>query len=174
MADETPAAMPRWRFRLGIALFFLAFAPHLVLGLLIVGGAGARAVATMAAISFTLNKVFLLASVIVLGRPGFDRLKGHIAGAVRSYLMPDEVGPWRYRVGLVLFVLPLVFAWKAPYVTELMPLLGRHSTTAAIVTDAIFVASLFVLGGGFWDKLRALFVRAATVTFPGDRAPRGS
>ena len=38
-----------------------------------------------------------------------------------------------------MFVVPLVFAWKAPYVTELMPILGRHSTTAAIITDAIFV-----------------------------------
>jgi hypothetical protein len=116
------------------------------------------------------NKVFLLASIIVLGRPGFDRLKGHVTGAVRSYLMPDEVGPGRYRVGLVLFVLPLIFAWKAPYVTELMPLLGRHSTTAAIVTDAIFVASLFVLGGGFWDSLRPVH-RGSGVTRDRARGP---
>jgi hypothetical protein len=28
------------------------------------------------------------------------------------------------------------------------------------------VASLFVLGGDFWDKLRALFVHEARVVFP--------
>jgi len=27
----------------------------------------------------------------------------------------------------------------------------------------VFVASLFVLGGNFWDEIRALFVRAASV-----------
>ncbi len=171
MADNIPAALPRWRFKLGIVLFFLAFAPHVALGLVILSGAGARAVGAMAALSFTLNKVFLLASVVVLGRAGFDRLKSYVVGSLRRHVMRDAVGPWRYRIGLVLFVVPLVFAWKAPYVTELMPILGRHSTTAAIVTDAIFIVSLFVLGGDFWDKLRALFVREATVTLP-DRERR--
>jgi hypothetical protein len=30
----------------------------------------------------------------------------------------------------------------------------------------MFLASLFVLGGDFWDKLRALFVREARAVFP--------
>jgi hypothetical protein len=171
MAEETSEALPAWRFKLGILCFFLAFAPHVVTGILMVSGANARAIATMAAISFTLNKLFLLASVVLLGRPGFNRLKQRLVGTFQQYVMPDEVGPLRYGIGLVMFVVPLVFAWKAPYVTELMPLLGRHSTTAAIITDAAFVVSLFVLGGGFWDKLRALFVRQASVVFP-ERAPR--
>ncbi len=173
MADKTTAALPRWRFVLGIALFFAAFVPHVVLGLVIVTGAGAKVVGTMAAISFTLNKVFLLGSVIVLGRAGFDRLKSHVVGGLRRHVMRDEVGPWRYRIGLVLFVIPLVFAWKAPYVADLMPILGRHSKTVAVITDLIFILSLFVLGGEFWDKLRALFVREATVNLPeNDRAKR--
>ncbi len=166
MAEDNSARMPRWRFALGIVSFFLAFAPHVVLGLLIVTGAGAQTIATFAAISFTLNKVFLLTSVVLLGRPGFNRLKQHAIGAFKRHAMPDEVGPVRYSIGLVLFILPLVFAWKAPYVTELMPTIGRHSTTAAMVTDVMLLVSLFVLGGGFWDKLRALFVRSATVSFP--------
>jgi hypothetical protein len=166
MADGTSEELPAWRFRLGILSFFAAFAPHVVTGILMLTGANARTIATMAAVSFTVNKLMLLASIVLLGRPGFNRLKQRLAGAVQQYLMPDEVGPWRYRIGLVMFAVPLVFAWKAPYVTELMPVLGRHSTTAAIITDAIFVASLFVLGGGFWDKLRALFVRKARAVFP--------
>jgi hypothetical protein len=172
MAEETPAALPRWRFALGIALFLAAFVPHVVLGLLILSGAGARAVGTMAAISFTLNKVFLLASVVVLGRAGFDRIKQYFVGTFRRHVMKDQVGPWRYGIGLVLFVVPLVFAWKAPYVTELMPITGRHSIDAAIVTDVIFIISLFVLGGNFWDKLRALFIRRATVNLPENATAR--
>lgn len=172
MAEETPAALPRWRFALGIALFFAAFVPHVVLGLLILSGAGAKAVGTMAAISFTLNKVFLLASVVVLGRAGFNRIKQQVFGAFRRHVMRDQVGPWRYRIGLVLFCVPLVFAWKAPYVTELMPITGRHTIDAAIVTDIVFIISLFVLGGDFWDKIRALFVREATVNLPENRPAR--
>jgi len=30
----------------------------------------------------------------------------------------------------------------------------------------MFLTSLFVLGGDFWDKLRALFVRRARAAFP--------
>jgi len=172
MAEAASTTIPPWRFKLGIASFFAAFAPHVVTGILMLSGANARTIATMAAISFTVNKLMLLLSVVLLGRSGFNELKKRLAGVFQQYLMPDEIGPWRYRIGLAMFVVPLVFAWKAPYVTELMPLLGRHSTTAAIITDAIFVASLFVLGGDFWDKLRALFVRSASVVFPA-RAPRG-
>jgi hypothetical protein len=32
--------------------------------------------------------------------------------------------------------------------------------------DAMFLVSLFVLGGDFWDKLRAIFVREARAVFP--------
>ena len=32
-----------------------------------------------------------------------------------------------------------------------------------IAADMIFIASFFVLGGDFWDKLHALFVREARV-----------
>lgn len=166
MSQDARTDLPAWRFTLGVLSFCLAFAPHVVLGLLIITGAPPRTIGAFAAISFTLNKVFLLGSIVLLGRPGFNRLKQHVTGRLRAYALPDEVGPWRYRIGLVLFVLPLIFAWKAPYVTELMPTIGRHSTTAAIVTDVILLISLFVLGGGFWDKLRALFVRSATVVFP--------
>lgn len=166
MADEGSDALPSWRFTLGLVAFLAAFAPHVVTGVLILAGANARVIGTMAAVSFTLNKVFLLASVVLLGRPGFRRLRKRLVGKFQQYLMPDEVGPWRYGIGLVLFVVSLVFAWKAPYVTELMPTIGRHSTKAAIITDAIFLLSLFVLGGSFWDKLRALFVRQARAVFP--------
>jgi hypothetical protein len=38
--------------------------------------------------------------------------------------------------------------------------------SAAIVGDFILLFSLFVLGGNFWDKLRALFIRDAKVVFP--------
>ena len=35
-----------------------------------------------------------------------------------------------------------------------------------IATDVVFIASLFVLGGDFWDKLKALFIFSAKVSFP--------
>ena len=38
--------------------------------------------------------------------------------------------------------------------------------STGITGDIILLLSLFVLGGNFWDKLRALFIRDAKVVFP--------
>jgi hypothetical protein len=37
----------------------------------------------------------------------------------------------------------------------------------SLIGDVMFVASLFVLGGDFWDKIRALFSHSARVQFSG-------
>jgi len=37
--------------------------------------------------------------------------------------------------------------------------------------NGMLIASLFVLGGNFWDKLRALFDADARVVFPKDASP---
>jgi hypothetical protein len=41
----------------------------------------------------------------------------------------------------------------------------------SIASDVIFLVSLFVLGGDFWDKIRSLFVSEARAWFPGEARP---
>ncbi|MBW1773551.1 MAG: hypothetical protein JRJ82_11760 [Deltaproteobacteria bacterium] len=36
----------------------------------------------------------------------------------------------------------------------------------SLVGDAMFVCSFFVLGGDFWDKVRALFIHGAKAQIP--------
>ena len=60
---------------------------------------------------------------------------------------------------MILFVVPIFFGWVSPYLPDLVPALNRHTVSAAVLGDAMLLIGLFVLGGGFWDKLRALFVR---------------
>ena len=69
----------------------------------------------------------------------------------------------RYRIGLVMFCLPLLTAMMEPYIDRFFPGLRPNSFTAQSLGDAMLIASFFVLGGNFWDKVRALFVRTATV-----------
>jgi hypothetical protein len=68
-----------------------------------------------------------------------------------------------------MFVLPLLFAWLMPYAADHIPGYASHRVAYAVVGDLLLLASLFVLGGEFWDKLRALFSYGAKVQFP----PRG-
>jgi len=36
----------------------------------------------------------------------------------------------------------------------------------SLANDILLLGSMLVLGGDFWDKIRALFIREAKVTFP--------
>jgi len=101
----------------------------------------------------------MLVAVGILGKSGFLFLKKHVFGAVARFVFPDRVGLWRHRVGLLMFVLPLLFGWAQPYLAYLYPASGIQQPIYAVVSDAVFVLSLFVLGGQFWEKLRTLFVR---------------
>lgn len=165
-AESSALGRMSWRFRLGIVCFAAAFAIHLVSLAAIALGAGAAAVSAIAAFNFALNKVLLVASAAIMGKEGFAELKRTVSGKLRKFAPPHEVGPLRHRTGIVLFAAPIALGWLAPYVAGIAPNLGRSSVAAALLGDLALLASLFILGGGFWDKLRALFVRQARVAFP--------
>ena len=65
-----------------------------------------------------------------------------------------------------MFLVPLAFGWLGPYVSHLIPGYEANRVVFGVVGDLMFVASLFVLGGDFWDKLRALFIHGAKVQLP--------
>lgn len=113
-------------------------------------------------------EVFTLAAVAILGKAGFEYLKGLLFGLLRTLAPPAAVGAARYRVGLVMFVLPLLFAWISAYVPEHIPGFVDNSIAFALGGDVMLLASLLVLGGDFWDKFRALFVNGAKARFAQD------
>ena len=97
----------------------------------------------------------------------FIYLKQKIFGFLGKHFAPPEtVSLIRYRVGLVLFSIPLLFGWLVPYVSGYFSLFDEHRFMFAIIGDVLLLSSLLVLGGEFWDKLRALFIHRATVTLP--------
>jgi hypothetical protein len=112
-------------------------------------------------------ELFTLAAVAVLGKPGFEHLKGLLLAFLGRHAPARAVGPTRYRVGLAMLLVPVGFGWIAPFAAEWIPGYVDHRVAFALAGDFLLVASLFVLGGDFWDKLRALFVHRATARFPG-------
>jgi hypothetical protein len=75
-----------------------------------------------------------------------------------------EIGPLRHRIGLVMFCLPLISSFLEPYIDAVAPGLRPNSWALQMLGDALLIGSFFVLGGNFWEKLRALFIRTARVT----------
>ena len=100
-------------------------------------------------------EVFMLIAIAILGKPGFDFLKSHLWKLIRP---ADRVSAARYRIGLVLFFLPILFGWLYPYLELWITELQTYRMELAITGDIIFAISLFVLGGDFWLKIKALFI----------------
>mgnify|MGYP006927913393 FL=1 len=72
----------------------------------------------------------------------------------------------RYRIGLVMFFFPILGGIFETYASHVIPHLILNRLWVDLLFDAMMVASLFVLGGSFWDKIRALFVVEARAVFP--------
>ncbi|MFV9616662.1 MAG: hypothetical protein ACNYZG_11945, partial [Gammaproteobacteria bacterium] len=89
-------------------------------------------------------EVFMLVAVAILGKQGFNYLKSHLWQAIRP---ADKVSATRYRIGLVLFIIPILFGWLSPYLELWVTELEAYRVSLAIAGDIIFAISLFVLGG---------------------------
>ncbi|RDJ27400.1 hypothetical protein DWF00_10600 [Bosea caraganae] len=152
-----------WRFKLGIGIFILAFALWLLIPLGASMGVPGPRIAAMTGAIFVANKVLLLACIAVMGKAGFQQLKGMVFGYAKGLAPSGPVGPVRHAVGLVMFCLPLLSATLEPYVDQFFPGLRPNLWQLQALGDLMLIASFFVLGGDFWNKIRALFVRTAKV-----------
>ena len=171
----TPVAPPPGRLAAGAAMLVLAIAVKIIGPALIVasGLPASWKTGLSIAIFVIVPKLLLVTIVFLMGKSGFAYLKAlcfkYVVHVVAPFAPPRQVSRRRYRIGLVMFVLPVIETWLAPYLEAAFPDLAARRPIEWI-WDVMFVASFFVLGGDFWDKIRALFIYGATVTFPPKRA----
>ena len=169
MAEVSQANAPAagWRLKLGVALFGLSIVlPVLGVPLVAATGLSAATVATVSGAMLVSAEVLGLVAVAIMGKSGYAYIKNRLFGFLKQHGPPAEVGRSRYIIGLVMFAVPIAFGWLAPYAADRIPGYLGNEFTYAIVGDLLLLASLFVLGGDFWDKLRALFIHAAKAVFP--------
>lgn len=152
-----------WRFKFGIGIFILALALWLLIPLAASMDVPAPRIAAITGAIFVGNKVLLLACIAVMGKAGFQQLKGFIFGYAKGLAPSGPVGPTRHVVGLVMFCLPLVSAMLEPYVDQIWPGLRPNIWQLQALGDLMLIASFFVLGGDFWSKVRSLFIRTKAV-----------
>jgi len=116
---------------------------------------------------FGIPQAVTLLAVALVGKTGFIFLKGIIFSRVRRLAPAQTVSRTRYRVGLVMFVLPFLLAFITPYAPQLIPGYDTAARYYGIAGDLMLILSFFVLGGDFWDKVRALFLHDAKTRFSG-------
>jgi hypothetical protein len=105
-----------------------------------------------------LPEVGMLLAVAVLGKQGFAQLKEMFFSRFRKYTEPSAVSLTRYRIGLVMFFIPLLSAWLNPYIVHFFPGFGTDKMLPFMLGDLMFASSFIVLGAGFWEKIHGLFV----------------
>jgi hypothetical protein len=111
-------------------------------------------------------EIMTAVAVALMGKENFDRIGEWGKGRLKALKPAGDVSRPRHVIGLVLLVGSVLFTWIASYVPSLMPEEYASRVAVNLGLDLIFGASLFVLGGDFWDKLRALFLHEARAVFP--------
>jgi len=167
--NSSNSEQPRagWRFRLGLTVLIVGWLSPLLISVI---SRMALAIEWKTIISGLLAvgipEAFTLVAIAIMGKQGYDLIKDRIFRFLKKHGPPDRVSLTRYRIGLVMFLLPVVFGWLGPYGAHHIPGYEAHRFVVSVVGDLMFFTSIFVLGGDFWDKLRALFICNARVYLP--------
>jgi hypothetical protein len=157
-----------WRFRLGLTVLIVGwFSPLLIPLVTRTSLATEWKTVISGLLAVGIPEVFTIAAIAIMGKSGYNLIKKRIFSFLKKHGPHDRVSLTRYRIGLVMFVLPIVFGWLGPYGAHRIPGYESHRFVVSLIGDVMFIASLFVLGGDFWDKIRALFHHSARAQFNG-------
>jgi hypothetical protein len=158
---------PLSRLRWGAIILIIGFLSPLLIPLVLSSNLsqGFKAILS-GALAFGIPELFMLIAVAIMGKEGFHYLKRYVRLLFKIYGPPDHVSKIRYRTGLIMFCVPVVFGFVAPYFLINVNFYFDHVFVITLFSDVLLVLSLFVLGGEFWDKLRSLFVHGAIAKFP--------
>jgi hypothetical protein len=111
-----------------------------------------------------------LLGAAIMGKENFERFKTAAFAFIGRIKPAGEISELRHRIGIAMFLVPIVPTYIQAYKPEWLPDGTPWRWIIKLAADVIFIASLFVLGGDFWDKLHALFMREARVKSPDQSA----
>ena len=167
-------AKPGWRIKVGFGLFIVSLGWPVVLPVLPLIGLSGTQIAAFSGAMLVVGELLLLAGVAVAGKDGFAYIKAKVFGVLKAYGPPKTVSRARYIIGLVIFFIPFLFGWGAPYFGEYIPGFTENTKAYAIGGDLMLLVGLVVLGGDFWEKLRSLFIHRAYAVIPEKPAKEGT
>ena len=132
-ASQSPVG-PGWRFKLGVALFALSLlGPPVFIPLVATLGFSTAGIAAISGGILVGAEVLLVVAAAVMGKSGYAYIKSRTFGLLKQYGTPKEVSRARYNIGLILFAVPIIFGWLAPYAGAFVPGYEGVEITYAIV-----------------------------------------
>ena len=100
-------------------------------------------------LAFGIPEIFMVVAVAVMGKQGYEFIKEKAFKYLKKFAPADSVSLKRYRIGLIMFSIPIIIGLILPYSTYFLPLAKEIPVWWYIISDMLFVSSLFVLGGDF-------------------------
>ena len=162
--DRKPSG---WRMGVALALWVGGFfLPLLIPMVAMLSVPLATRTALSGLLVFGLPQLLTVIAIALVGKSGFHYLMERVFGAARRLGPPVHVSRRRYRIGLVMLFLPIAVSLLEPYLTLLLAQQYLPHWMFGAVADTLFLTSFFVLGGEFWDKVKALFIYEARAVLP--------
>jgi len=172
MTDDKPQS--GWRYKLGLVMFIVPFVMFFgaPLAIPLLGLSAGQTAGLIGGIVIA-AEVIWFASIPLLGVKGFKAVKAKAFGWLK--LKQGPISERRHQIGVTMFFASLVleavaagFIVYAFFSTSDDPaqfsVFGMGLNEAAtmfvgaqIVLGIVFVASFFVLGGDFWERVRVAF-----------------
>jgi len=162
--QEEPTSQTKggWRYYVGLILFVI----HLILPLLalifvpLLGlSAGISAILYGLSVAGAPD-VLLIISAAVMGKDNLEYLFSKLGSGFKNLVKWNQVSPTRYKTGLWMMILSMATTFVFFYFLPETLFVGDKPSWGFYVTvgaDMMFTVSFFVLGAGFWAKIRALF-----------------
>ena len=98
-------------------------------------------------LAFGIPEIFMLIAVAIMGKAGFNYIMGGLGRFLKPLAPPETVSKTRYRIGLVMFFVPIAFGFLAPYFSSHLHIHKDHELYYNIGGDVMIFLSLFVLVG---------------------------
>lgn len=152
------AQKSKGKLQLGAVILVVGFLSPLLIPLVVASNLSATAITVISGLlAFGIPELFMLLAIAVMGKPGYEYIKGKALKYLKRFAPPDRVSLSRFRIGLVMFSVPILVGVLQPYLAYFIPFFKANPLWLHIGLDVIFIIGLFVLGGDFWDKLSGLF-----------------
>ncbi len=156
---------PGIRFYVGLTVFIFSFF-MLPTGLILKGFIANHFWKGFILASFWISAPLMkISSIAILGKSSYVWIQYKMHYLYHRVAKPHQVTPLRYNIGLFMFVLPFLPNYMISFMPHLIPISLQTRYIIIVASDVVFLSSLFVLGGDFWDKLRALFIYKAKARF---------
>ena len=111
-----------WRIKVGFALFIFSLIGFpVILALLGLLGVSGTMIAAITGGLVVAAELMMIAGVAIAGKQGFAYIKSKVFGFLKKYGPTKKVSKVRYTIGLLMFIVPLLFGWASPYFGKKFP-----------------------------------------------------